>query len=84
MMKDETNSHYHPKEPRRFSFESTRSGKALSEHSFVAMADDKDEQLSVAAPREQPAAAAAEEAPAAAAAAVEQPVSAEQVEATVN
>jgi hypothetical protein len=100
MMNDETNSHYHPKEgAKRFSFESTRSGKALSEATFDApfdatfdaLADDKSEQMLVTGPREQsataaepPAAAAAAEPPAAAAAAAEQPVSVEQVQATVN
>ncbi|WIA37170.1 hypothetical protein OEZ86_014127 [Tetradesmus obliquus] len=87
MMNDDTNSHYHPKEtPRRFSFESIRSGKAMSETTM----DDRSELP--AAPPSQPAAASnssaeAEEEQVAAAAAAdepEQPVAAEQVVAAVN
>jgi hypothetical protein len=94
MMTDETNSHYHPKEPRRFSFESTCSGKALSEatvDAFVPVAfapestDDMSEQQSVAAARqqaaaanEQPAAAGEEPVAAAGAAAAEQPAAADE------
>lgn len=96
MMCDETNSHYHPKEPRRFSIDSTRSGaKAMSE---AVAGDDKSELTLVAAAMseesaaaDEPAAAMSEKAAAAqdlaaakAPAAAQQPVSAVQVQAAVN